>query len=86
MESDPIFFYMDLSLALGNGISNVDKIHAKQVLFAKFQLINNFLDLQKSKFRSNVAFQIFLMLMVPNLRDALRKDVPLWEGKSRAEL
>jgi len=24
--------------------------------------------------------------MVPNLRDALRKDVPLWEGKSRAEL
>jgi len=46
MESDPIFFYMDLSLALGNGISNVDKIHAKQVLFAKFQLIDNFLDLQ----------------------------------------
>jgi len=46
MESDPIFFYMDLSLALGNGIGNVDKIHAKQVLFAKFQLIDNFLDLQ----------------------------------------
>ena len=46
MESDPIFFYMDLSLALGNGISNVDKIHAKQALFAKFQLIGNFLDLQ----------------------------------------
>jgi len=37
---------MDLSLALGNGISNVDKIHAKQVLFAKLQLIDNFLDLQ----------------------------------------
>ena len=46
MESDPIFFYMDLSLALGNGISNDDKIHAKQVLFAKFQLIDNLLDLQ----------------------------------------
>ena len=46
MESDPIFFYMDLFLALGNGISNVDKIHAKQVLIAKFQLIGNFLDLQ----------------------------------------
>jgi len=37
---------MDLSLALGNGISNVDKIHAKQVLLAKFQLRDNFLDLQ----------------------------------------
>ena len=46
MESDPIFFYMDLSLALENGTSKVDKIHAKQVLFAKFQLIDNFLDLQ----------------------------------------
>jgi len=46
MEIDPIFFYMDLSLALGNEISNVDKIHAKQVLFAKFQLLGNFLDLQ----------------------------------------
>jgi len=46
MESDPIFFYMDLSLALGNGISNVDKIHAKQVLFAKFQLKGDFLELQ----------------------------------------
>ena len=46
IESDPIFFYMDLSQALGNGISNVNKIHAKQVLFAKFQLIGNFLDLQ----------------------------------------
>jgi len=46
MESDPIFFYMDLSLALGNGISNVDKILAKQVLFAKFQLIGHYLDLQ----------------------------------------
>jgi len=46
MESDPIFFYMDLFLAQGNEISNVDKIHAKQVLFAKFQSIDNFLDLQ----------------------------------------
>jgi len=35
---------MVLSLALGNGISNVDKIHAKPVLFAKFQLIDNFID------------------------------------------
>jgi len=35
---------MDLSLALENGINNDDKIHAKQVLFAKFQLIDNFLD------------------------------------------
>jgi len=26
------------------------------------------------------------MLMVPNLRDALRNEVPLWEGKSLAEL